>query len=1019
MKIKQMKTNNLIKIAMFSILLFVGNIALAQTSISGIILDSETQEAIPGVNIIVLGSNTGAASDFDGNFTLNTSAKVPFQLEISSIGFNSKIVEVTSLDQEIKISLDYGQNLDEVVISASRRSEKVLDAPASVSLITAKDIKNSPNVSDPFRNLINVPGIQIQQQTANSLNIEMRAGAGAFGTSTFPILDYRYLVSPAAGNLFSFQTGISNIDLERIEVVRGAASALYGPGVTSGVVHFITKKPIDYPGTTIEMYGGNLSSMGGSIRHAARNDEKTFGYKINARFNKGNDFTLDSDTDQDFIETLSASRENGVRQPAIRNNVVDATQPGKELLSPSDINPDGDNNPLATEYQNFAINAHLEFRPNDNTSGVIAGGVNSGGGLFFSSQGPGYSQGNDYWAQARLQKGGLFAQVYYNHNDGGNAENPTFLYSTGYRQVAKRTSLEAQLQYNFDTPNFLDSNFTVGTDYRNTETDSEYTLFGRNDDDDPYVITGIYGQGTSRLGDKIDLTYALRYDRFNFVDEGAFSPRIAIVYKATPKSSFRLSYNVSTFGPSALQTYIDFPVSTLIPGAADVWLSGQISEQNFAAGAPIELTAQGVNIPYGTPGLPLAIPYGAVAAPSIAGLLGQLNLSPATAGLSPFVQNFFNSYTGPALNQLTGSLTPYNLFNGEAMNSLTDTGSAQIGTLKSWEIGYKGLLAEKWSVGIDVYTYERTGFDQFTAIGPTYQFTGLDNIAGDLGAAVSADFAADPTIQAVIAAGTTAGVNAQVQAGVEAQYTANGIPTAVWATGAPAGALFPGSPAVASVADATALTAAPIIPVQIAAATAQLVGGVAAAFGLGGQGYANNVTPLAPIFGTVESLRVPQDDGITHISAGYRRFGDASRSHLGADLSLKYRANDSWTWWGNTSWLSQNEWIPGEDNDDDLLFSSYLNSPKFKIRAGVNYNDTSGFRAALSYQHDDEFLSNQGFYSGIVQERNLIDLNFGYQISEKFGLDLSATNLFDQKYRAFPNMPVIGRRVLLKAIIDL
>ena len=1010
-----MKTKNVIKTAMFTLMLFVANLAIAQTSISGTILDSETQEAIPGVNVIVIGSNTGAASDFDGNFTLKTSAEFPFQLEISSIGFDTKTIEVTSADQKIMVSLDYGQNLDEVVISASRRSEKVLDAPASVSLITAKDIKNSPNVSDPFRNLINVPGIQIQQQTANSLNIEMRAGSGAFGTQTFPILDYRYLVSPAAGSLFSFQTGISNIDLERIEVVRGAASALYGPGVTSGVIHFITKKPIDYPGTTIEMYGGNLSSVGGSIRHAARNDEKTFGYKINARFNRGDDFQLDPVADADFISTFQTS----IRQPVIKNKVIDATQPGQELLSQSDLDPDGDGNPLSAEYQNFAVNAHLEFRPNDNTSGVIAGGVNTGGGLFFSSQGPGYTQGSDYWAQARLQKGGLFAQAYYNYNDGGGIDNPTFLYQTGYRQVAKRTSLEAQLQYNFDAPNFLDSNFTVGTDYRNTASDSEYTLYGRNDDDDAYVISGIYGQGTSRLGDKIDLTYALRYDRFNFVDEGALAPRIAMVYKATPKSSFRLSYNVATFGPSALQTYIDFPVSTLAPGVADVWLSGQIEQQNFAADAPIELTGQGVSLPYGTPGLPLAIPYGGVAALSIAGLIEQLNSSPATAGLSPFVQNFFNSYTGPALNQLTGSLTPYNLFNGEAMNSLTGTDSAKIGTLKSWEIGYKGLLAEKWSVGIDVYTYERSGFDQFTAIGPTYQFTGLDNIGADLGAAVSADFAADPTIQAVIAAATTAGVNAQVQAGVEAQYTANGIPTAVWATGAPAGALFPGSPAVASVADATAFTAAPIIPVQIAAATAQLVGGVAQAFNLGGQGYANQVAPLASIFGAVESLRVPQDDGITHISSGYRRYGDATRSHVGADLSLKYRANDSWTWWGNTSWLSQNEWIPGEENDDDLPFSSYLNAPKFKIRAGVNYNNTSGFRAALSFQHDDEFFSNQGLYAGIVQERNLVDLNLGYQISEKFGLDLSATNLFDQKYRAFPNMPVIGRRVLLKATIDL
>jgi outer membrane receptor protein involved in Fe transport len=86
---------------------------------------------------------------------------------------------------------------------------------------------------------------------------------------------------------------------------------------------------------------------------------------------------------------------------------------------------------------------------------------------------------------------------------------------------------------------------------------------------------------------------------------------------------------------------------------------------------------------------------------------------------------------------------------------------------------------------------------------------------------------------------------------------------------------------------------------------------------------------------------------------------------------------------------------------------------------GVNFTGDDGFRASLAFQHDDEFESNQGYFSGIVQAKNLFDLNLGYQISEGFGLDLSATNLFNQQYRAFPSMPVIGRRVFLKAIIDL
>ena len=71
-----------------------------------------------------------------------------------------------------------------------------------------------------------MPGVQIQQQTANSLNVEMRAGSGVFGTSTYIMRDNRGLITPAAGTFFSFQQGLSNLDLASVEVVRGAAGVL-------------------------------------------------------------------------------------------------------------------------------------------------------------------------------------------------------------------------------------------------------------------------------------------------------------------------------------------------------------------------------------------------------------------------------------------------------------------------------------------------------------------------------------------------------------------------------------------------------------------------------------------------------------------------------------------------------------------------------------------------------------------------------------------------------------------------
>jgi len=164
---------------------------------------------------------------------------------------------------------------------------------------------------------------------------------------------------------------------------------------------------------------------------------------------------------------------------------------------------------------------------------------------------------------------------------------------------------------------------------------------------------------------------------------------------------------------------------------------------------------------------------------------------------------------------------------------------------------------------------------------------------------------------------------------------------------------------------------------------------------------------------------VPQDDGITHISAGYRIFEDITRTHWGSDISMEYFASDKLTFWGNASWLSQNEWIPGQPDDDGLPFQLFLNAPLFKYRLGMTYTDNDGFQASLAFQHDDEFNSNQGIYAGTVQAKNLVDASVGYRLSNGVKLDLSATNLLNQQFRTFPRMPIIGRRVNLRATFNL
>jgi outer membrane receptor for ferric coprogen and ferric-rhodotorulic acid len=241
-----------------------------------------------------------------------------------------------------------------------------------------------------------------------------------------------------------------------------------------------------------------------------------------------------------------------------------------------------------------------------------------------------------------------------------------------------------------------------------------------------------------------------------------------------------------------------------------------------------------------------------------------------------------------------------------------------------------------------------------------------------------ADLIADPTI------------NATVLGAISQQYAAQGIP----------------------------LTGIPGVAPSAAAQAAGTVAAIAGGYGLGfvGAGEALNSNPAVaaayPIIGAVEADGAP-DDGMVHASSGYRRFGDATRSHYGMDFSLEYFINDEWTWYGNSSWLSQTDWAVG---DDDLPFTSYLNAPKFKFRTGFSYAPDNGFRGRISFQHDDAFTVEQGlFINGIADEKNLFDMSLGYQFSKNFALDLSGNNIFDQKYRAMPGLPVIGRRILAKA----
>ncbi len=182
--------------------------------------------------------------------------------------------------------------LNPVVTTASRKPEKVLDAPASVSVVDVREIQERPavTVADHVRG---VPGIDVNQGGIAQSNVVARGFNNAFSGSILMLQDYRFAGVPSLRvNVPFLMTGV-NEDVERIEVLLGPASALYGPNSANGVLHIITKSPFESQGTTVTIDGGERSLLRGAIRHAGLVGTKV-GYKLSGEYFSANDWNSSS-----------------------------------------------------------------------------------------------------------------------------------------------------------------------------------------------------------------------------------------------------------------------------------------------------------------------------------------------------------------------------------------------------------------------------------------------------------------------------------------------------------------------------------------------------------------------------------------------------------------------------------------------------------------------------------------------------------------------------------------------------
>ncbi|MCF6181256.1 TonB-dependent receptor [Lutibacter sp.] len=421
--------------------LFVGTVMMAQTAITGTVKDAKTDQPIPGANIKVVGKPIGATADFDGNFSLKVNQNPPFTLRVSLIGYSSVNVEITQSNQKAAIKLvEEATALDEIIISASRTPERLLESPVSVEHLDVRAIRNtsSPSFYDGLENL---KGVDVNTSSLTFKSINTR-GFAAFSNSRFmQLVDGMDNSSPALNFNLGNLLGMSELDVKSVELLPGASSALYGANAFNGILFMTSKSPFDYPGVSVYVKTGLTSQKAAGdrnytdtgIRMAYKFSDK-FAAKANFSFLKGTDWYA---TDYRDYSNPALTRNNpGYDGLNIYGDEVATTLNFDQLsglpsgtLGSTYVSRTGYKEVDLMDYvaQSVKADMALHYRPFDNDIEFIYSAKFGKGNTIYQGANR-YSLKNFFMQQHKFEVRGdnFFARIYTTSEDAGDSYDSRF-----------------------------------------------------------------------------------------------------------------------------------------------------------------------------------------------------------------------------------------------------------------------------------------------------------------------------------------------------------------------------------------------------------------------------------------------------------------------------------------------------------------------------------------------------------------------------------------------------------------
>ncbi len=265
------------KMYLFMLSLFLCGTAFAQNSITGTIKDGSNMP-VPGANVTILGEAMGTVSDDDGKFILETSKQLPLQIEISSVGYATQTLRITSRNSVSVVLLEESTKLNEIVVSASRTPERIIESPVTIERMGIKDIKET-TAATFYDGLENLKEVHFNTSSLSFKTVNTRGFASVGNTRFMQLVDGMDNSSPALNFILGNLIGLSELDVASVELLPGASSALYGANAFNGILFMNSKSPFTYQGvSTYFKYGKTSQDAAGT------NDYYDFGFRAATAF---------------------------------------------------------------------------------------------------------------------------------------------------------------------------------------------------------------------------------------------------------------------------------------------------------------------------------------------------------------------------------------------------------------------------------------------------------------------------------------------------------------------------------------------------------------------------------------------------------------------------------------------------------------------------------------------------------------------------------------------------------------